>query len=148
MHLFVNSLEGKDANNIFKLPSKFFSTWDELSYWFKSTYGQPKIPTDKIKDYNNLVYNEGETIKYFNLHFTKLYNQILDIIKPHNQSTLMHYYNTLPASYKQRLEENNVDNLGSALQTCLEFEEKLAKTCLPSEYYVKKNDMSIVLQLV
>jgi hypothetical protein len=30
----------------------------------------------------------------------------------------------------------------------LEFEEQLARTGLPSEDYVKQNDMSIVLQLV
>jgi hypothetical protein len=34
------------------------------------------------------------------------------------------------------------------LQTCLEFEEQLAKIGLPSEYYVKQNDISTVLQLV
>jgi hypothetical protein len=33
------------------------------------------------------------------LCFTKLYNQIPEIIRPHNQATLMHYYNTLPATY-------------------------------------------------
>jgi hypothetical protein len=60
----------------------------------------------------------------------------------------MHYYNTLLLPYRHRLEEKNVDNLGSALQTCLEFEEQLARTGLPSEDYVKQNDMSIVLQLV
>jgi hypothetical protein len=60
----------------------------------------------------------------------------------------MHYYNTLPAPYRHRLVEKNVDNLGLTLQTCLEFEEKLAMKGLPSEDYVRQNDMSIVLQLV
>jgi hypothetical protein len=123
-------------------------TWDELSYWFKSTYGQPQSPMDLLKDYNNLVYNKGETIKYFNLHFTKLYNQIPEIIRPHNQATLMHYYNALPSSYRHRLEEKNANSLGSALQTCLEFEEKLTRTRLLVEDYVKQTDMSTVLQLV
>jgi hypothetical protein len=60
----------------------------------------------------------------------------------------MHYYNTLPTPYRYRLEQNNVDNIGYVLQTFMEFEEKLARTGLPSEDYVKQNDMSIVLQLV
>jgi hypothetical protein len=148
MHLFVNSLEGKVVTDFFELPPKIFSTWVELSYWFKSTYGQPQSPIYKLKDYNNIVYNKGETIKYFNLRFTKLYNQIPYIIRPHNQGALMHYYNTLPAPYIHRLKENNVDNIGFILLTCLEFEEQLARTSLPSEDYVKQNDMSIVLQLV
>jgi hypothetical protein len=101
-----------------------------------------------LKDYNNLVYNKGETIKSFNLRFTKLYNQIPEIIRPHNQVALMHYYNALPSSYHHRLEEKNANSLGSALQTCLEFEEQLTRTCLHVEDYVKQTDMSTVLQLV
>jgi hypothetical protein len=69
MRLFVNSLEGKDAANFFELLPKVFSTWDDLSYWFKSTYGQPQSLVNLLKDYN-----KDETIKSFNLHFTKLYN--------------------------------------------------------------------------
>jgi hypothetical protein len=39
MRLFVNSLEGKVATDLFELPPKFISTWEDLVYWFKSTYG-------------------------------------------------------------------------------------------------------------
>jgi len=46
MHLFVNSLKGKVASVFFYLPPKIISTWEELVYWFKSTYGQSKIPTE------------------------------------------------------------------------------------------------------
>jgi hypothetical protein len=46
MHLFVNSLEGKVAAEFFDLPPKILSTWEELVYWFKSTYGQPKSPAE------------------------------------------------------------------------------------------------------
>jgi hypothetical protein len=60
----------------------------------------------------------------------------------------MHYYNALPSSYRHRLEEKNVTNLGSALQTCLEYEEQLERTGLPKEYFVKQADMSTILQLV
>jgi hypothetical protein len=95
MRLFVNSLEGKVVADFFELPPKVFSTWDELIYWFKSTYGQPKIPTNHLREYNNIVYNNGETIKSFNLRFTKLYNQIPELIRPQNQVVLciiiMHY---------------------------------------------------------
>jgi len=46
MHLFVNSLEGKEVVDFFDLPPKIFSTWEELIYWFKYTYGQLEIPTN------------------------------------------------------------------------------------------------------
>jgi len=46
MRLFVNSLEGKVAADFFDLPLKILSTWEELVYWFKSTYGKSKIPTE------------------------------------------------------------------------------------------------------
>jgi hypothetical protein len=39
MHLFVNSLDEKLVVDFFDLPPKYFSTWDELCYWFRSTYG-------------------------------------------------------------------------------------------------------------
>jgi hypothetical protein len=113
MHLFVNSLEGKVATDFFDLPLNILSTWDELVYWFKSTFGQPKIPTDRLKEYNNITYNKGETIKSFNLRFTKLYNQIPELIRPQNQAAFMHYYNALPSSYHHRLEEKAIDNIGS-----------------------------------
>jgi hypothetical protein len=82
MCLFVNSLKGKAANDFFDLPPKILSTWDELIYWFQSTCGQSKIPTEKLREYNNVTYKEGETIKSFNLSFTKLYNQIPELIHP------------------------------------------------------------------
>jgi hypothetical protein len=43
----------------------------------------------------------------------------------------MHYYNALPSPYRHRLEEKAIDNLGSALHTCLEYEEKLERMGLP-----------------
>jgi hypothetical protein len=48
MCLFVNSLEGKDAGDFFDLPPNILSTWEELVYWFKSTYGKSKIPTEQL----------------------------------------------------------------------------------------------------
>jgi hypothetical protein len=84
MRLFVNSLEGKAAADFFDLPPKILSTWEELVYWFKSTYGQSKSPDEKSREYNNIAYKDGETIKSFNLRFTKLYNQILELIRPQN----------------------------------------------------------------
>jgi len=76
MRHFVKSLEGKVVDDFFEIPPKIFTTWDELSYWFNYTYEQPQSPVDFLRDYNNLVYKKGETIKSFNLCFTKLYNQI------------------------------------------------------------------------
>jgi hypothetical protein len=82
MHLFVNSLKGKAMPYFFDLPHNILSTWEELVYWFKSTYGQSKSSAEQIREYNNIAYKDGETIKYFNLHFTKLYNQIPELIRP------------------------------------------------------------------
>jgi hypothetical protein len=82
MHLFVNSLEGKSITYFFDLPPKIISTWEELVYWFKSTYGQFGSSTEQLQEYNNIVYKDDETIKSFNLHFTKLYNQIPELIRP------------------------------------------------------------------
>jgi hypothetical protein len=82
MRLFVNFLEGKVAADFFDLLPKILSTWEEMIYWFQSTYGQSKSPAEKLRDYNNVIYKDGETIRSFNLHFTKLYNQILELICP------------------------------------------------------------------
>jgi hypothetical protein len=82
MRLFVNSLEGKATIDFFDLPPKILSTWEELVYWFKSTHGQSKRPTKQLREYNNISYKDGETIKSFNLRFTKLYNQIPELICP------------------------------------------------------------------
>jgi hypothetical protein len=148
MHLFVNSLEGKVVTNFFDLPPKIISTWEELVYWFKSTYGQSNIPTEQLRECNNITYKDGETIKSFNLHFTKLYNQIPELILPQNQAAFMHYYNALPYPYHHRIEEKAIDNLGSTLHTCLEYEEQLQRTCLPKGDSVKQTYMSALLQLV
>ena len=74
MRLFINSLEGKAATDFFELPPKILYTWEELIYWFISTYGKSKILAENLREYNNVTYKDGETIKCFNLHFTKLYN--------------------------------------------------------------------------
>jgi len=83
-------------------------------------------------------------IKSFYLSFTKLNNQIHEIIQPHNQVSLMHYYNALPYSYHHIVEEKNVNNLGSTLQTCLEFEEQFRRTSISIEDHIKQTNMSIV----
>jgi hypothetical protein len=82
MHLSVNSLEGKVVVDLFSLPPNILSTWEELFYWFRSTYGKSKSRDEKLQWYNNISYKDGETIKSFNLHFTKLYNQIPKLIQP------------------------------------------------------------------
>jgi hypothetical protein len=82
MCLFVNSLEGKERTYFFDLPPKILSTWEELVYWFKSTYGQYKIPVEQLQEYYKIAYKYGETIKSFNLRFTKLYNQTFEHILP------------------------------------------------------------------
>ena len=84
----------------------------------------------------------------FNLHFTKLYNQIPELIRPQKKATFMHYYNALPSPYHHKLEEKTIDNLGSVLHTCLEYEEQFERTCLPQGELVKQTDMSTLLQLV
>jgi hypothetical protein len=113
MCLFVNSLEGKVASDFFDLLPKITSTWEELVYWFKSTYGKSKSPTEQLREYNKISYKDGETIKSFNLCFTKLYNQIPELIRPLNQASFMHYYNALPSPYRHRLEEKKMSLITS-----------------------------------
>jgi hypothetical protein len=36
----------RDADDFFDLPPKILSTWEELVYWFKYTFGQFKIPAE------------------------------------------------------------------------------------------------------
>ena len=81
--------------------------------------------------YNNFTYKDGETIKSFKLRFTKLYNQIPELIRPQNQATFMHHYNAFPSPYHHRVEEKSFDNLSSALHACSEYEEQLEITGLP-----------------
>jgi hypothetical protein len=82
MRLFVNSLEGKATDDLFDLSPNILSIWEELVYWFKSTYGQSKSLVEQLREYNNISYKDDETIKSFNLCFTKLYNQIPELICP------------------------------------------------------------------
>jgi hypothetical protein len=104
LRLFVNSIEQKAAVDFFDLPPKIISTWEDLLYWFKSTYGQSKSPVKKLWEYNNIAYKDSENINSFNLRFTKLYNQIPELIRPQNQVAFMHYYNALPSPYWHWLE--------------------------------------------
>lgn len=52
-----------------------------------------------------MIYQPSETIKAFKLKFTKLYNKIPKVIRPHEQAPLIHYYNIVPHVYKNMLEE-------------------------------------------
>ena len=148
MRFVVNSLEGKTTADLFDLPPKILSTWEELFYWFQSTYGQSKSPAKKLREHNNVTYKYSETIKSFNLHFTKLYNQIPELIRPQNQATFMHYYNALPSPYHHNIEEKAIDNLGSDLHTFSEYEEQLEINGLPQGDLVRQKNMSTLLHLV
>jgi hypothetical protein len=112
MHLFFNSMEGKATTNFFGIPPKIISTWEELIYWFKSTYGKSKTPTEKLWEYNNFAYKDR-------------------LIRPQNQDAFINYYNKFPSSYHHRLQEKAIDNLNSALHTFLDYEEQLERTSLP-----------------
>jgi len=101
MQLFANSFQGRVVTNFFELHPKTFSTWEELCYWFKYTYGQPRNPIDILFDYNNASFSKGGTLKPFNTHLTKLYSQFLKIIQPQNQAETMHYYSAFPSPYRQ-----------------------------------------------
>jgi len=96
----------------------------------KSTYGKPQIHVDLIFENDNITFTKGKTIKSFNLWFTKLYNQIPNIISPQNKVAMMHYYNIVTPTYHHRLEEKNVSNLWYYLQICLEYEALLCWTYL------------------
>jgi hypothetical protein len=64
--------------------------------------------------------------------------------KPRSCITKMH----LPSPYHHRLEEKSIDNLGSSLHTCSEYEEQLERTGLPQGESVRQTDMSALLQLL
>ena len=148
MRLFVNSLEGRATAEFFDLPDKVFSKWNKLAYWFKSTFGNVDNPGEHLKSFNFLVFKESETIKAFNLRFMKLYNRIPEAIRPTSQAALVQYYNALPPPYRHHLEEKNVNCLGSALQTCIEFEEQNIRTGLPFDQSGSKADMTSMLQMM
>jgi hypothetical protein len=148
MRLFVNSIEGKVATYFFDLPPKILFTWEELVYWFKSIYGQSKSPTEKLREYNNISYKYGETIKSFKILFTKLYNQIPEQIHPQNLAVFMHYYNALSSPYCHRLKDKIIESIGSSLHTFLEYEEQLERTGLPKGDLFNQTYMSSLLQLV
>jgi hypothetical protein len=60
----------------------------------------------------------------------------------------MHYYNALPSPYRHRVEEKDIENLGSSLHTYLEYEEQLERIGLPKGESVKQTNMYALLQLV
>lgn len=90
----------------------------------------------------------GESIKAFNLRFTKFFNRILEIIRPQNQAAMIHYDNTLPPIFRNCLEDKNITKLFVALQACLEYEEHAMRTRLPLNDQSKNPDMSTFLQLM
>lgn len=89
MRIIINSLEGRAATKFFEFPDKVFSTWNELTYWFKSTFGNIDNPVEHLQRFNNLTFKEGETNMAFNIQFMKLYNRILETIRPSNQPALV-----------------------------------------------------------
>ena len=98
--------EGKERVDFFNLPPNSLSNWVELYYQFKYSYGQQISLVYRIKEYNSMMFHHGETIKDINLRFIKLYNKILDVIRPRSQDILIHYYSTIPLVYKTGLKKS------------------------------------------
>jgi hypothetical protein len=105
-------------------------------------------PTDHMRNFKNLSFNDGETIKAFNLRFMKLFNKIPKVIIPTRQVSLAHNDNNLPLSYRHQLEENGIKCLGSTMQTCLEFEEHNLRIGLFFGNFGPKTDMFVMLQMM
>jgi len=61
---------------------------------------------------------------------------------------MIHYYNNLPAIFRNHLEDKNITELSVALQSCLKFEEQALRTGLPLNDPTKNPYMTVVLQLM
>lgn len=61
---------------------------------------------------------------------------------------MMHYYITFPFAYRPNLDEKNVNNWGSTLHICLEYEEKLHDTGIMIEYSINQSELSSIIQLM
>ena len=148
MNPFVNTLEGREMTYFFNFPPKYFSNWDELCYWFRSTYGQQQNAIEFLKEYNSMVYQPSEMMRAFNLRFTKLYNRISESIRPYEHDSLIHYYNIIPLVYNNRLEEKVVNSIFTTLQSCVEYEDQMQRICLPIPETSKIIEMTVVLKLM
>jgi hypothetical protein len=91
---------------------------------------------------------DNESILTFNLHFIKLYNLIPTLIRPTNLVALLHYYELLPPLYRWQLEEKNVQNLELFLSTCLDFEEKIRRTCYSFGIYDSHKELSSLILVI
>lgn len=110
--------------------------------------GQQQNPTEWLKEYNSMIFQPSETIGALNLRFTRLYNRILEAIRPHEKASLICYYNIIPPIYKNGVEERVVDSISTTLQTCLEYEDKIQRMDLPILEVNKSSKITVGLQLM
>jgi hypothetical protein len=148
MLFLMNSLQGNATSLFSNLPNGCISTWFELSYWFTLTFGHLDNPYEHLKRFKQLLMKDSESILTFNLHFIKLYNLIPTLIHPTNSVSLLHYYEILPPLYRWWLEEKNVQNLELSLSTCLDFEEKISRTCYSFGVYDSHKDLSSLIPII
>lgn len=95
-----------------------------------------------------MIFQPGESMKAFSLRFTKLYNKILEIIRPHEQVSLINYYDTIPHVYKNILEDKFINDIATSLQTYLEYEDQIKRIGLHVCYTNKSQEITSILQLM
>jgi hypothetical protein len=149
MLLFMNSLQGNAASLFSNLPDECISTWFELSYWFTSTFGHLDNPYEHLKRFNQLHMKDNEgAFLHLTLGLSSHTIQFLLSIRPTNLVALLHYYELLPPLYRWWLEEKNVQNLELALSTCLDFEEKIRRTCYSFGIHDSHKDLSSLIPII
>lgn len=94
--IFPYTLQGAVRYCYFSLPSRSITSWNIFQERFLTKFGDDRSTTTLINDIWNLKIESREPIKYFNLWFNKLLNNIIATYKPIRKVQSEWYIFSLP----------------------------------------------------
>ena len=125
MRLFSQILSG-EAKKWFKyFPATSILTFQAFQNAFLERWDDKQIPLQVLSQFNSLKKGGFESVHEFSCRFMKVYNSILEDIKPSTTIATLHYAGAFDNDFAYSLRERKSTTLAAMFTDALEVEENM-----------------------
>ena len=125
MRLFAQSLSGEVKKWFKYFSAASIPTFQSFQFGFLERWDDKQIPLQLLSQYNSLKNGGFESIHEFSSRFMRVYNSILEDIKPSAAVTKLHYAEAFDNGFAFSLRERKLVSLPAMFTDALEVEENM-----------------------
>jgi hypothetical protein len=128
VRVFMQTLIGLSYEWYMSLPTRSISSFDDFDTMFMTMYSPSMAYHTLLTYFTQIHLKKGEKIRYFNLRFFKMLNQIPEEKRPNNPVMLGCHKNYMPAYVKYVIRVAQIEYLGGAMRKETKMEVIMIET--------------------